>query len=76
MRDEMTIRLLKLAMLCGVLLIIFGHYLWMVAQIHLSMGIHGIMIIAGCCALGVILSLHTKIYLTILLMAKEELARK
>lgn len=72
MNDQLTIRLLKIAMFSGIALIIFGHYLWVGAQIHLSMGIQGIMIIAGCCALGVILSLPTKIYLTILLMAHEE----
>ena len=72
MNDQLTIRLLKIAMFSGISLIVFGHYLWVVAQIHLSMGIQGIMIIAGCCAFGVILSLPTKIYLTILLMAREE----
>lgn len=72
MTDQLTIRLLKTAMFCGITLILFGHYLWVVAQIHLTMGVHGIMIIAACCALGVILSLPTKIYLTILLMAREE----
>jgi hypothetical protein len=72
MSDQFTIRLLKIAMFCGISLIVFGHYLWVVAQIHLSMGVQGIMIIAACCAFGVILSLPTKIYLTILLMAHEE----
>jgi len=71
MRDQTTIRLLKIVMFCGISLIIFGHYLWVGLKIHESMGVQGIVIIAACCAFGLILSLPTKIYLTLLLMKRE-----
>ncbi len=70
-QDQFIIRLLKVIMLCGIGLIIFGHYLWVGLRIHESMGVPGITIIAACCALGLILSLPTKMYLTFLLMKHE-----
>lgn len=71
MSQNQLIRLLKIAMVSGVALIALGHYLWVVERIHVTHGINGIMTIAACCAVGVILSLPTKIYLTLLLMAHE-----
>lgn len=62
---------LKLVMLSGISLIIFGHYLWVGAKLPETMGVQGIIIVALCCALGLILSLPTKIYLTLLLMQYE-----
>lgn len=71
MQDQSTIRLLKVVMLCGIALIAVGHYLWVGLRLHETMGVPGIMIIAACCALGLILSLPTKMYLTFLLMKHE-----
>ena len=65
---------LKMLMLTGIALIVFGHYLWVGLQLPERMGVPGIIIVAGCCALGLILSLPTKIYLTILLMQYENAA--
>lgn len=62
---------LKLMMFCGITLILFGHYLWVGARLPETMGVPGIIIVALCCAFGLILSLPTKIYLTILLMQYE-----
>lgn len=62
---------LKLMMWCGITLILFGHYLWVGAKLPETMGVPGIIIVALCCAFGLILSLPTKIYLTILLMQYE-----
>lgn len=62
---------LKLMMWCGVTLIILGHYLWVGARLPETMGVSGIIIVALCCAFGLILSLPTKIYLTVLLMQYE-----
>lgn len=62
---------LKMLMLTGIALILFGHYLWVGLQLPERMGVPGIIIVAGCCALGLILSLPTKIYLTLLLMQRE-----
>lgn len=65
---------LKLMMWCGITLILFGHYLWVGAKLPETMGVPGIIIVALCCAFGLILSLPTKIYLTILLMQHENAA--
>ena len=62
---------LKLVMSLGFGLILFGHYLWVGLKLPETMGVPGIIIVAGCCAFGLILSLPTKIYLTILLMKRE-----
>jgi hypothetical protein len=62
---------LKLVMILGFGLILFGHYLWVGLKLPETMGVPGIIIVAGCCAFGLILSLPTKIYLTLLLMQRE-----
>lgn len=72
MRDQSLIRTLKIVMLCGLALLLLGHYLWSGLQLQQTMGVPGIILIGLCCALGLILSLPTKIYLTILLMQREQ----
>ena len=57
-------------------LILLGHYLLSVLAINETMGVNGIIIIAVCIALGLIMSLPTKIYLTILLMQNEQAQHK
>ena len=69
--QEPLLMWLKLLMLTGIALILFGHYLWVGLQLPERMGVPGIIIVAGCCAFGLILSLPTKIYLTLLLMQRE-----
>lgn len=71
MTERQILRLLKIVMLCGIALLVLGHYLWSGLKIQESMGVQGIILIGLCCALGLILSLPTKIYLTILLMKRE-----
>lgn len=58
-------------MLLGIALIILGHYLWVGMDLPQTMGVPGIILVAACCAVGLILSLPTKIYLTLLLMQHE-----
>lgn len=72
MTDRRLIRLLKIIMFIGFAIFMFGHYLWAFADLPAKLGIKGIIIVAGCCALGLILSLPTKIYLTMLLMKWED----
>lgn len=76
MTDAKTVRLLKIMMLCGLSLLVLGHYLWSGLKLHETMGVRGIIVIGVCCALGLILSLPTKIYLTILLMQRESGVKK
>ena len=71
MTEQTIIRILKTFIILGICLIILGHSLLAGNYLSDSMGIHGIMISAACIAVGVLFSLPTKIYLTILLMKME-----
>jgi hypothetical protein len=68
---QAQIKLLKVFIVIGLLLIVTGHFIiskeWLA---HL--GPLGFIIGAACVAIGLICSLPTKIYLTILLMKREE----
>ena len=64
-------RLLKVIMLIGISLILLGHYLISYLNFDESHGVTGIVISAGCIALGLILSLPTKVYLTLIFMKNE-----
>lgn len=75
MRDQTLILILKLLMFVGFAVFALGHFLWIFADLPESMGVNGIIIVAACCALGLALSLPTKIYLTMLLMQWEEKAK-
>lgn len=76
MSNKMLVKLLKIIMLLGFSIFMFGHYLWLFANLPDKMGVTGIIIVAACCASGLILSLPTKIYLTMLLMQWEENAKQ
>lgn len=72
MTEHQQIFWLKLVMFTGFAIFLLGHFLWAFADLPQKMGVPGILIVAGCCTLGLILSLPTKIYLTILLMRWEK----
>ena len=76
MKTAPLIRNLKIIMFFGIGLILLGHYLLTGLAINETMGVKGIIIIAACIALGLIMSLPTKIYLTILLMQNEQAQHK
>ena len=71
MRLPSLLTILKLVILCGILLIVAGHSLLVVDSFRDYFGVYSFMIGAICIALGLIISLPTKIYLTILLMQNE-----
>ncbi|MFY8274133.1 hypothetical protein AAEU32_08405 [Pseudoalteromonas sp. SSDWG2] len=71
MRLPALITTLKLVIVLGVLLILAGHTLLVTDSVRNHFGIHGFMVGAACIAVGLIMSLPTKIYLTILLMRSE-----
>jgi len=60
-----------MAMVFGVFLILTGIYLHMYDPRIEAMGVTGILISAGCVALGRILSLPTKMFITFLLVKRE-----
>ncbi|OIQ47228.1 MAG: hypothetical protein BM565_07720 [Gammaproteobacteria bacterium MedPE] len=72
MTDKKRIRILQIIMIIGIGLILLGHYFISYANLPQKMGVSGIIISAMCVALGIICSLPTKIYLTILLMRQEK----
>lgn len=76
MKDIILVKVLKIVMLAGFAIFALGHCLWLFADLPAKMGVNGIIIVAACCALGLALSLPTKIYLTMLLMQWEENAKQ
>ncbi|MGO3421176.1 hypothetical protein [Pseudoalteromonas sp. HL-AS1] len=72
MSQTMIIRLLKTSIVLGLCHIVTGHTLIVSNYFTVEHGIKGITIAAACIAVGVLLSLPTKIYLTVLLMEAEK----
>lgn len=75
MTDKKVILLLKIMMITGFSLILIGAYLHY-SDITKAMGVKGIMLSAGCVAVGMVLSLPTKMYLTFVLMTRENSRKK
>ena len=71
MRDEQMITMLKVAIVIGICLLLLGHYLLSYTDLPATMGVTGIIISAGCIAFGLVFSLPTKMYLTFLIMKRE-----
>lgn len=76
MSEEALIKLLKIIIVIGLCLLLLGHYLISYANIPQTMGVTGMIISAACVAIGLILSLPTKMYLTFLLVKRENDRRK
>lgn len=62
---------LKIAMFTGICLILLGVYFHNFSETIEAMGVTGIIISACCVAIGMILSIPTKMYLTFLLVKRE-----
>ncbi len=71
MQKATQLTLLKCIIVLGLLLILSGHSLLVVDGFRQYFGMYSYMLGAMCIAIGLILSLPTKIYLTILLMRHE-----
>ncbi len=69
--DAKLIRLLKISIMIGVVLLLTGVYLHNFSDYMESLGVMGIIISAVCIAFGLIFSLPTKMYLTFLLVKRE-----
>ena len=72
MTDQKLILLLKIIMSIGISLILAGIYCHMYSETIEQMGVTGIVISACLVAIGMILSLPTKMYLTFILVKREE----
>ncbi len=75
MKDSSLIAVLKVVMVSGFCLILLGIYLHNFSPAIEAMGVTGIIISALCVALGMALSLPTKMYLTFIWVRREEAAR-
>lgn len=71
MKDKTIIVLLKVVMSIGISLIALGVYFHLFDSRIEEMGVEGIIISAACVALGMILSLPTKMFLTFILVNRE-----
>lgn len=72
MTEHTQIRLMKVFIVIGISLLLLGHYLIEYADITNTMGVTGIIISSTCIAFGLIFSLPTKMYLTFLLVKREQ----
>jgi len=73
MNNSQLLTLLKIIMCLGLCLIGLGVYFHFYSDTLHAMGVTGIIISACCVAVGMIMSIPTKIYLTFVLMRREEL---
>ena len=75
MHNQTVLKILKVIMLTGIFLILLGIYLHNFSETMEDMGVTGIIISAVCVAVGMALSLPTKMYLTFI-WVKHESERK
>jgi hypothetical protein len=71
MTDKKILFILKICISAGIFLILLGIYFHNFSTTIEEMGVNGIIISAVCIALGMILSLPTKMYLTFILVKRE-----
>lgn len=71
MTDSKLILILKTCISIGICLILLGIYLHNFSETIENMGVNGIIISAICVAVGMVLSLPTKMYLTFVLVKRE-----
>ncbi|GAC15482.1 hypothetical protein [Aliiglaciecola lipolytica] len=71
MTNERVLILLKIVMCCGLCLILLGIYLHLFNQTIEEMGVQGMIISAACVAIGMVLSLPTKMVITFILVKRE-----
>ncbi|MCW3171501.1 hypothetical protein [Shewanella subflava] len=72
MTNKKLILILNTSIITGICLILLGIYLHNFNETIEAMGVQGIIISAMCVAFGMVLSLPTKMYLTFLLVKREE----
>lgn len=72
MTDKTLITVLKIIMTTGLCLIALGVYFHLYSEAIEQMGVTGMIISACCVAIGMIMSLPTKMFLTFVLVKREE----
>jgi hypothetical protein len=72
MSDKKVILTLKIIIVIGLSLISLGIYFHLFSETIEEMGVNGIIISAACVAIGMALSLPTKMFLTFVLVKREQ----
>ncbi|MDO6447231.1 hypothetical protein Q4493_15790 [Colwellia sp. 1_MG-2023] len=72
MTEERLIQWLKASIFLGLCLLLLGLYFHNYSDYMQSLGVTGIIISAACIAFGLVFSLPTKMYLTFLLVKREQ----
>jgi hypothetical protein len=70
--DAVLIRILQVIMVSGLLLILLGIYFHNYSSTIANMGVTGMVISACTVSIGMIMSLPTKMYLTFVLIKREQ----
>ncbi|HCF79298.1 MAG TPA: hypothetical protein DER52_06430 [Glaciecola sp.] len=71
MSNKKLILVMKIMMSLGICLILLGVYFHLFSETIEKMGVNGIIISAACVAIGMALSLPTKMFLTFVLIKRE-----
>ena len=69
--NQKAITIMKVVMIMGLSLILIGHYLLSYTSFAETHGIKGLMISGGMMAVGLIMSLPTKMYLSFIFVKNE-----
>lgn len=75
MNDRKLVLILKIVMTLGISLILLGVYFHLFSPTIEEMGVNGIIISSACVAIGMALSLPTKMFLTFVLVKREQDAK-
>ncbi len=73
--ETQLIRLMNTLMFSGLACIAVALYLIMVKQLHVTLGITGVQIIAAIVGTGLILLIPSKLYLTLVLMKSSDTSK-
>lgn len=76
MKSDKQLKILKIVMVIGLILFIIGHYVLSYSSLPEKLGIKGLIIGAGLMAVGIIMSLPTKMYLTFIWVKAENDKKK
>lgn len=75
MNNRKLVLILKIVMTLGISLILLGVYFHLFSPTIEEMGVNGIIISSACVAIGMALSLPTKMFLTFVLVKREQDAK-
>jgi hypothetical protein len=75
MKEQILQRVMTFIICIGLALVIAAICLAVFAKLHISMGVTGVMIITATAGIGLLLLLPSKLFLTLLLMKRNDKGR-